>query len=133
MSDEQLNQIRAYLDYPAVQWDEAMLFLGRLLPPLLADYERLRAENAMIRDREAAARNDMHVALEEVRRLNGISVRVILRMVADGDMLTSTDNGGDNFCNVCGAMLSAREKHAPECMVMIARELLGPEYANGNE
>jgi len=41
MDEETLQQIRDYLGYPEVRFDEAMLFLDRLLPPLLDKHRAL--------------------------------------------------------------------------------------------
>ena len=41
MDEETLQQIRDYLGYPEVQFDEAMLMLNRLLPPVLDRYRAL--------------------------------------------------------------------------------------------
>lgn len=49
MDDTRLAEIREYLDYPSVRFDEAMLMLNRLVPSLLAEVDRLRTREAALR------------------------------------------------------------------------------------
>ncbi len=46
LNDERLAEIREYLAYSEVSFDEAMSMLNRLVPPVLAEVERLRSEVA---------------------------------------------------------------------------------------
>lgn len=141
MTDEKLKAIRERWD--ACNEGEVRASAGteryrQWLVNVAADEQDLLAEVDALRRDAAASRNDMHVALEEVRRLapENAALREITRAVAGGPLAYEGDAGENVLCLFCSGEEDYKQpkpegsayhpfRHEDSCPATKARKQLG--------